>query len=264
MFELGLYLILGAFAGISAGLLGIGGGLIIVPVLASLYALQGMHPDIIMHLALGTSLATIIVTSISSVRSHHRHQAVLWSSFWHLTPGILVGAWLGGWLAGMTPGHWLKPVFALFEFAVAIHLLSGKQVNQQRTLPGTLGMNGAGGVIGLISAIVGIGGGTLTVPFLLWNGVDLRKAIATSAACGLPIAVSGALSYMVSGWHNTALPEHTMGYIHLPALLGIVLASALFAPLGARLTHSLPIARLKKIFALFLLVIASKLLFESL
>ena len=263
MLELGLYLTLGAFAGLSAGLLGIGGGLIIVPALATLFSYQQIPADIIMHLALGTSLATILVTSISSVRSHHKHRAVIWPHVWRLTPGILAGAWLGGWLAGQMSSDWLKPVFALFEFAVAIHMLSGTQVGSHRNLPGTAGMSTAGTFIGSISAIVGIGGGTLTVPYLIWNSIPLRKAIATSAACGFPIALSGTLAYLVSGWQHPLLPGQAIGYIHVPAFLGIILASALFAPLGARLTHTLPVAALKKIFALFLLAVASKLFFES-
>ncbi|TNF36098.1 MAG: sulfite exporter TauE/SafE family protein [Gammaproteobacteria bacterium] len=257
---LALYLLLGAFAGTMAGLLGIGGGLIIVPALAAIYVSQNLPGDIIMHLALGTSLATIVITSISSVRSHHRHQAVLWPVAARLAPGILIGAWLGGWLAGQLTTAWLKPIFGVFEILVALHLLSGKQVEEHERLPGPLIMNSAGGVIGTISAIVGIGGGTLTVPFLVWHGTAIRKAIATSAACGLPIAISGSLSYAVAGWGNPQLPDHVLGYIHLPAFVGIVLTSALFAPLGARLTHRLPVQLLKKIFAVFLLLVAAKLL----
>ncbi len=258
--ELGLYLILGAFAGTMAGLLGIGGGLIIVPALAAIFVSQNLPGDIIMHLALGTSLATIVVTSLSSIRTHHSHHAVLWPIVRQLAPGILIGAWLGGWLAGQMTTAWLKPIFGIFELLVALHLLSGKQVEEHKNLPGPVVMNSAGGLIGMISAIVGIGGGTLTVPFLVWNGTAIRKAIATAAACGLPIAVSGALSYAVVGWGLPQLPEHTLGYIHLPAFLGIIITSALFAPLGARLTHRLPVQSLKKIFAFFLLLVAAKLL----
>ena len=257
---LGLYLILGAFAGLTAGLLGVGGGLIIVPALASLYLLQGISGDIIMHLALATSLATIVVTSLSSVRAHHHHQAVLWPVFWQLTPGILIGAWLGGWLAGQISTQWLKPVFGCFELSVAIYMLLDKPVSVHRNLPGKWVMSIAGSAIGSLSAIVGIGGGTLTVPFLNWNNIQLRKAIGTSAACGLPIAMAGALAYIMTGWQHADLPAYTLGYVHLPAFLGIIISSALFAPLGAKLTHNLPIKIIKKIFALFLLVVAIKLL----
>lgn len=258
-----LYLLLGACAGLLAGLLGVGGGLIIVPALAALFVLQGLPNDIIMHLALGTSLATIAITSISSIRSHHQHQAVLWRAFLQMTPGILIGAWLGGWLASQMTTQWLKPVFALFELSVGLYMLSGIQVPSHRTLPGIRGMSSAGGFIGVISAIVGIGGGTLTVPFLVWNGTPLRFAIATSAAIGLPIAIAGSLAYIMSGWQAAALPEHTLGYVHLPAFLGIILSSAIFAPVGARLTHRLPVHTLKRIFAFFLLLIAIKLLISE-
>ena len=255
-----LYLLLGAFAGLTAGLLGVGGGLIIVPVLASIYLLQGIASEVIMHMALATSLASIIITSISSVRTHHQHQAVLWPVFWQLTPGILIGAWLGGWLAGEITTQWLKPIFACFELSVAIYMLMDRPVTEHGKLPGRLAMGSAGGMIGSLSALVGIGGGTLTVPFLCWNSVQLRNAIATSAACGLPIAVSGTLAYIFTGWQHTQLPDYTLGYVHLPAFLGIIISSALFAPLGARLTHRLPVKTVKKIFAVFLFAVAIKLL----
>lgn len=255
-----LYLLIGAIAGLLAGLLGVGGGLIIVPALAAIYVQQGISGDIIMHLALGTSLATILVTSVSSVRAHHAHGAVQWPLALKLSPGILLGAWAGGWLAGQMSTDLLKPVFALFEIAVAVHLLSNGQVSAHRRPPGALGMGSAGAGIGTVSSIVGIGGGTLTVPFLLWNSIPLRKAIATSAACGLPIALSGSLAYVYSGWQHGALPPATLGFVHGPAFLGIVLASALFAPLGAKLAHSLPVPLVRKIFALLLLAVAGKLL----
>jgi len=256
----GLYLATGAFAGVMAGMLGVGGGLIIVPILATLYASQGIASDIIMHLALGTSLATIVVTSTSSIYAHHKHQAVLWPILLKLTPGILLGAWIGGWLASLMPSNGLKPVFAIFELAVAIQMISGGQVDQHRSIPGSFAMNSAGGFIGSISSIVGIGGGTLTVPFLLWNSINIRNAIATSAACGLPIALAGSLSYMWAGWGNSQLPESTLGFVHLPAFLGIIFTSVFFAPVGAMLAHRLPINTLKRVFAVFLIVVAGKLL----
>lgn len=259
----GLYLTLGAFAGLMAGLLGVGGGLIIVPVLAGVFAQQGVDPAIIMHLALGTSLASIVITSISSVRSHHQHRAVLWPVFWQLTPGIVLGAGLGGLLAGHLSTGLLKPVFALFELGVGLHMLFHRTPQQHRPLPGRAVMAGAGGVIGWVSSLVGIGGGTLTVPFLVWNSVNLRQAIATSAACGLPIAIAGSLAYIVSGWRHELLPKQTLGFVHWPAFFGIIVASMLFAPLGARLTHSLPVATLKKIFGGFLLLLAIKLLLSD-
>jgi uncharacterized protein len=260
---LGMYLTLGAFAGLLAGLLGVGGGLIIVPVLAALFLHQGVAAEVIMHLALGTSLASIVFTSLSSIRAHQQRGAILWPRFRQLTPGIVFGAALGGWLAGMMTTAWLKPLFAVFELGVALYMLSAVQPHAHRPLPGQAKMSAAGGIIGLVSSLVGIGGGTLTVPLLVWYSVAMRQAIATSAACGLPIALAGSLSYIINGWQQPLLPAHTLGYVHLPAFLGIVISSILFAPLGARLTHSLPVATLKKIFGGFLLLLAIKLLLSE-
>lgn len=250
-------------AGLLAGLLGVGGGLIIVPVLAALFIQQGIASDIIMHLALGTSLASIVFTSLSSIRAHQQRGAILWPQFRQLTPGILLGAAVGGWLAGMMTTAWLKPLFAVFELGVALHLLLSIETHAHRALPGTIKMTAAGSTIGVVSSLVGIGGGTLTVPLLIWHSVALRQAIATSAACGLPIALAGSISYIVIGWQHALLPEHSLGYVHLPALLGIATSSILFAPLGAKLAHNLPVAILKKIFGGFLLLLAVKLLLSE-
>lgn len=260
MIDWSLYLILGAFAGLLAGLLGVGGGLIIVPVLVALFLQHGVHNDIIMHLALGTSLASIVFTSLSSIHAHQRHGAILWPPFRQLTPGIMLGAAIGGWLVSQMSTSWLKPLFAIFELSVGLHMLSSIKPQAHRALPGPTKMTSAGAVIGIVSSLVGIGGGTLTVPFLIWHSVNIRQAIATSAACGLPIAVAGSVSYIINGWQHPLLPEHTLGYVHLPALLGTALSSVLFAPLGARLTHRLPVALLKKIFGGLLLLLAAKLL----
>jgi uncharacterized protein len=263
MIEWSLYLALGACAGLLAGLLGVGGGLIIVPALVALFLHQGVTSDIIMHLALGTSLASIAFTSLSSIRAHQQHGAILWPAFRQLTPGILIGAAVGGWLASQMSTGWLKPLFAVFELGVGLYMLASVPTQAHRPLPGPSLMASGGGVIGVVSSLVGIGGGTLTVPFLTWHSVSIRYAIATSAACGLPIALAGSLSYIIHGWQHPLLPEHTLGYVHLQALLGIVLSSVLFAPLGARLTHRLPVALLKKIFGGLLLLLAVKLLLSE-
>jgi uncharacterized membrane protein YfcA len=252
---------LGAFAGVLAGLFGVGGGLVIVPVLAWLFLGAGMNPVVIMHLAIGTSLATIVFTSISSVYAHHRRGAVQWYAFTQLSPGIVLGAWLGAVIADSLPSTNLRLIFGVFELLVAAQMGFGLKVSPHRTLPGRPGMALAGGVIGTVSAIVGIGGGTMTVPFLQWCNVEMRKAVATSAACGLPIAVAGALGFVVSGWNEVGLPPMSSGYLYWPALGGIVVASMLFAPLGARLAHALPAAQLKRWFALFLAFLGIKMLF---
>lgn len=250
-----IYLALGAVAGTLAGLLGVGGGLIIVPVLALVFQSAGFPADLIMHLAIGTSLATIVFTSMSSIRAHHRRGAVLWPLVWRLTPGIVVGALAGASVAELMHSQWLSRFFGVFELLVAVQMAMGLRPSAHRGLPATAGMLGAGGVIGGISAIVGIGGGTLTVPFLSWCNVPMRNAVASSSACGLPIAVSGALGFVITGWGAAGLPPWSSGYVYWPAFLGIVLASMLFAPLGAALAHRLPAAGLKRVFALLLAVL---------
>ena len=258
------YLLTGAIAGLAAGLLGVGGGLIIVPALVGLYLIQHIDSALVMHLALGTSLASIIITSLSSVYAHHRHRAVLWHRFWQLTPGLLFGAWLGGWLADVMSTAQLKPLFAGFELVVAAYMLSSLHFNSgKRHLPNPLAISGAGVVIGGISSLAGVGGGTMTVPYLNWHGVHLRQAIATSAACGLPIALAGTLSYILHGWTQPNLPAWSLGYVHGPSLLGIVISSVLFAPLGAKLAHSLPVPTIRRVFALLLVGIALRLLFSE-
>lgn len=255
-----LYLALGAVAGILAGLLGIGGGLIIVPSLVLIFATQNIADNQLMHVALATSLASIVMTSLSSIYAHHRHQAVDWPAVKQLTPGILMGSYLGGWLATILSSNTLQAVFALFEIVVGMYMLTGLKPAQHSN-PFSTGKNlFSGSVIGSISAIVGIGGGTLTVPVLLWQGKTIHKAIATSAACGLPIALAGSVSYLVNGW-STNIPN-ALAYIHLPALFGIIISSIILAPIGARLAHSLPVSQLKKIFALLLLIMGLGLLFQ--
>lgn len=254
------YLVLGVFAGVMAGLLGVGGGLIIVPALAWIFHHQQVGDAIIMHLAIGTSLATIVVTSISSVRAHHRRGAVLWPVFWRLTPGIVIGAWVGAAIADALPSAVLSKVFAVFVLAVAAQMGFGAKPSPHRELPGKAGMWAAGGVIGSISAIVGIGGGSLTVPFLSWCNTAIRQAVATAAACGLPIALAGTLGFIVTGLNTAGRPDWSFGYIYIPALVGIVLTSTLSAPLGAKLAHTLPTEVLKKVFAIFLTLVGIKML----
>jgi hypothetical protein len=248
-----IYLAVGAFAGLIAGLFGVGGGLVIVPVLVYVFTQQGMDQGILVHMAIGTSLATIVFTSISSVRSHHKRGAVLWQVFWRLTPGIIVGALLGALIADWMPSSVLRRFFAIFEWFVGIQMIINRQTNPGREVPGPLGLLGAGGVIGTVSSIVGIGGGTLTVPFLVWCNTAMKNAVATSSACGLPIAMAGAVGFIVTGWSATESVKWSLGYLYLPALIGVAAFSILFAPLGARLAHSLPGAKLRRLFGIFLL-----------
>ncbi|MCK5003197.1 MAG: sulfite exporter TauE/SafE family protein [Gammaproteobacteria bacterium] len=261
MTEALLYLSTGVFAGLASGLLGVGGGLIIVPVLFFIFSAQNLPAEHIMHMALATSLATIIITSISSARAHHKKQAVLWPVFLLLAPGICLGAWFGGIVASDIKTDVLKPGFGIFEFIVAMYLLWNHQSQQHAVSLDKIKSAVGGFIIGTISAIVGIGGGTLTVPFLNWHNIPMRNAVATSAACGLPIAVFGAASYIYTGWSISNLPGHTLGYVHLPAFALIIATSFLFAPVGAKLAHRLPESTLKKWFAIFLMLIGLKMIF---
>lgn len=255
-----VYLAVGAFAGIVAGLFGVGGGLIIVPVLVLLFRRWGFADGVLMHLAIGTSLATIVLTAISSMRAHHRRGAVDWPVFRRLTPGIAVGALLGAVIADFMPAQTLRLFFGVFELAVAAQIGLNLMASPHRRLPGGVGMSVAGVVIGALSAVVGIGGGTLTVPFLVWCNVALRKAVATSSATGLPIAVAGAVGFVLTGWNAPDLPPGSTGYLYWPALAGIAAASLVFAPLGARLAHTLPVDTLRRFFAIFLAVLGVRML----
>lgn len=250
-----LYLLLGAGAGVLAGLFGVGGGIIIVPALVYSFTLQGFDPSILTHLAIGTSLATIIFTSINAVREHHRLGAVRWAIFIWMTVGILVGAGVGALTAKAIAGPHLQKIIGVFAVLVALQLFAELKPKASRGVPGKVGLTLAGTVLGWASAIFGIGGGSLTVPFLVWRSVPMQQAVATSSACGFPIAVASALSFMVLGWHDPRLPAHSMGFIYLPALLGIALTSMIFARFGARLAHKLSPRLLKRMFAALLLCV---------
>jgi uncharacterized membrane protein YfcA len=256
----GGYMLLGLFAGVAAGLLGVGGGLIIVPVLVGLFAYQGFEPSVTTHLAIGSSLGTIIFTSLSSIRAHHRRGAVLWPVFRSLSGGIVIGAWLGSVIADSLSADPLRIIFALFEWFVAVQLLAGYRPRAHRAIPGRWPLAGAGVGIGTVSAVVGIGGGTLTVPFLVWHNVEMRKAVATSSACGLPIALAGTLGYVITGWGEPGLPAGSTGFVYWPAVGGVILTSILTAPVGAWLAHRLPANVLRRIFAVLLAILGASLL----
>jgi uncharacterized membrane protein YfcA len=258
--EILAYLLSGALAGLMAGLLGIGGGLVIVPALAMLFAWHGFIADSVMHYAVGTSLATIIPTSISSLLSHQRRSSVQWAVVRSMVPGILLGALASAWLAKQMSSAEMALVFAVFVLLVAAKLLLGAKPSPYRQLPGAIGLGVAGSLIGLVSALLGIGGGTLTVPFLLWNQVDIRLAVGTAATIGLPIAIAGTLGFIVSGLDAPAQPGYNSGFIYWPAVAGVVLASVPMAPVGARLAHYLPRATLQRVFALLLVVVAVKMI----
>lgn len=251
---------MGGLAGMLAGLLGIGGGIIIVPVLALVFGHQGVDPDALMHVAIGTSLGTIVITSLSSIRAHQRRGAIDWRVFRAITPGIVVGGMLGAAIARQLGGDTLRLVFSVFMFLVAAQMTLARTPPAHRTLPGTVGMLVVGTLIGTISTLMGVGGGSMSVPFMTWCNTQVRVAVATSAAIGLPIAVSGAVGYMISGWGGANLPPWSIGFLNLPAFLGIVIASTLFAPVGAALAHRIPPLLLKRLFAVLLAVLGLKML----
>ena len=255
-----IYLLAGAVAGLIGGLFGLGGGVVMVPVLLLVFAAQGLPEAVIMHMAVGSSLAVIVLTSLSSVRAHHHLGGVLWPVFLRLVGGIAAGAFLGAWVADSLSSAALQNVFAVFILAVAVRMAFSLNPPASGRLPGPVAMTGAGGVIGGLSALVGIGGGTLTVPFLTWAGVAMRQAVGTSAACGLPIALAGAAGFMITGWGRPELPTLATGYVYWPAVGGLALASVFFAPLGARLAHRLPGDLLRRLFAALLALVALRLL----
>jgi uncharacterized membrane protein YfcA len=259
MFEtLLLYLLFGAVAGLAAGLLGVGGGLILVPLLAFVFKGYGFNSSTIMHLALGTSLTTIVFTAASAVAAHHRRAAVIWPLVFTLAPGLLLGSLLGAALADNVSSEVLKRLFAGFEFLIGLYMIAGAPTLQADGAGGgkRAGLVFAGGVIGLVSALLGIGGGTMTVPYLTWRGRKIHQAVAVSSACGIPIALAGAVGYCLTGLDAAGLPPWSTGYIYWPAVAGIVAASLIFAPLGARLAHRLPVKRLKSLFGIVLLIMA--------
>lgn len=249
------YLILGALAGTLAGLFGIGGGLVIVPVLVYSFKLQGLPSEILTHLAVGTSLATIVVTSLSSIRAHHAKGAVRWPIFVLMTIGTLMGAWFGVYTAIQMTGVMLQKAIGIFAILIAIKMWLGFKAEESSHVPYKPTLVGAGIFIGWASSIFGIGGGTLSVPFLRKSNLQMPEAVATSAACGLPIALMGAAANIYMGRGHELLPSMATGFVYWPAFLGIVLTSILFARLGAQLAHHLPADVLQKLFAVFLLLV---------
>ena len=259
------YVALGLFAGFAAGALGIGGGLVMVPSLTIIFAAQAGFPaDEALHLALGTSMAVILFTSLSSLLAHHRHGAVSWPVVVQITPGILLGTLLGTLLAASVPAQPLAIFFSIFVSLVAGQMVFNLTPKAARELPGRIGLVAVGIGIGAVSALVSIGGGSLTVPFLTWCNVRVHNAIGTSAAIGFPIAVGGSLGYLFNGWQHPGLPAGRIGYIYLPAFLWLVPSSMLMAPFGAKLAHSLPVATLKRLFAALLVVLAARMLWRLL
>ena len=243
-----VYLAIGAAVGFLAGLLGIGGGAIMVPLLAWAYAAQGMPAERVVHLALGTSMATIFFTSASSMRAHHRHGAVDWAIVRAIAPGILAGAFGAAMVAGALPTRPLAMIFTVLVYGAATQIFFDLKPKTARALPGAAGLFGAGTAIGTASSLFAAGGAFLTIPFLIWCSVPVRRAIGTAAAVGFPIAIAGSAGYLLQG------------YVHWPSLAPIVVTSMSLAPLGARFAYRLPVKRLRMIFALMMFAMATRML----
>lgn len=258
-----ILLAMGTAGGFAAGLLGIGGGMVLVPFITMIFTARGFPPELVVHMAIATSLATIMFTSLSSVRAHHSHGAVLWPVARQLAPGILIGSWVGPWIAKQLNTSALALVFALFVAFSATQILLNKNPKAARELPKAPGMLAAGGAIGVAAGLVGAGGGFISVPFMIWCNVKIHNAVATSAALGFPIALAGTLSNMYFGLGEPRLPAHSLGYVYLPALAVIVVASVTTAPLGARTAHRMPVARLRRMFAVMLYALAAYMLWKA-
>ncbi|TSD60235.1 sulfite exporter TauE/SafE family protein [Variovorax sp. KBS0712] len=256
---------LGLGTGFLAGLLGIGGGMLMVPFITIIMGQRGVPADLAVKMAIATSMATIIFTSVSSVRAHHKRGAVRWDIVQRLAPGIVIGSLAGSLgVFALLKGTALAIFFALFVGFSATQMFLDKKPKPTRQMPGTGGQLAAGGVIGFISGLVGAGGGFISVPFMTWCNVAIHNAVATSAALGFPIAVANVLGYVLSGQSVQGLPAGAFGYIWLPALVVIAACSVFTAPLGARAAHSLPVKKLKRVFASILYLLAAYMLWKGL
>ena len=257
--------VLGLVTGFLAGLLGIGGGMIMVPFISAILSGRGVEPGLAVKMAIATSMATIIFTSVSSVRAHHQKGAVRWDIVKRLAPGIVLGAMVASLgVFALLKGAALYFVFAAFVAFSGSQMFLDKKPAPMRQLPGTPGLLGAGGVIGFLSGLVGAGGGFVSVPFMTWCNVAIHNAVATSAALGFPIALANVVGYVIAGQRLEGLPPYAFGYLWLPALVVIASCSVLMAPLGAKAAHALPVRKLKRVFALVLFVLAGYMLMKGL
>lgn len=253
------YILIGAVAGLIAGVFGLGGGIIIVPTLIFTFTYLHFPPEVLTHLAVGTSLSTILFTSLSAIYVHHKKAAINWSLAFKLSLGMLVGGIVGAYFADLFSGEFLQAIFAAYCLTVAYQMWTSWRPNGIHVLPQKAALAFLGTVIGAVSGLFGIAGGSLVVPILSLYRIKITEAIATSAVTGFPIALSGTIGYLLTGWDNNMLPEYSVGYVYLPATLGIIISSTVFAKIGAKLVHRLPPEKLKKAFSIVLLIVAIKL-----
>ena len=257
-----LYLLMGLFVGFFAGLLGIGGGLILVTLMVYMFTVQGFPADRLLHLALGTSIASIVFTSISSLRAHHKHGAVRWDILRSAIPGLVLGTSFGTFVADQLNSKYLAIFFVIFVYYSAVQMFANVKPKPTRQLPGNIGMTVVTIIVGIVSSLVGVGGGVMTIPLMSLCNVPMRQTIGTSAALGLPIAIAGTVGFIVTGLGKNHLPPLSVGYVYLPALVGIVIGTFVTVPWGAKAAHTLPVTALKKIFAVILFILASKMLWS--
>lgn len=259
------FVIAGAFAGVCAGLFGVGGGMIIVPALVWIFTAYSFPPEVVTHLAVGTSLATIVVTSISSLTAHNKRGGVRWDIWRKMALGLVIGSLVGAGVADMIDGKALQAIIGVGALLVALKMLFLSNREQlDKPLPSAGTQFSAGTGIGLASSIFGIGGGSLTVPFLNWAGLTMKQSVGTSAACGLPIAIAGALGFAWFGQNTVDLPEGTIGFVHISGFLCISVISFIMAKVGAKLAYKLPAQTLKRAFGILLLFAGGQLLLSGL
>jgi uncharacterized membrane protein YfcA len=259
-----VYMGIGVFTGLMAGLLGVGGGAIAVPLLLWVFDLQEINSEIATHMALATALAAMVLTSISSTYAHASKKAVLWPVFFKLNVGVIFGSIIGVVTVVEISGSALQIAFGIFLACLAIQMAFGLSPAPSAKLPSGPGLLGAGGVIGCVSMFFGIGGGSLTVPFLIYSGVTPVKAIGTSAALGLPIAVWGTVLYAANGWNHTLMPEYSFGFVYGPAVTGIIIISPIFARLGAKIAHRMNSDQLRQAFGVTLAIVAGMIVLQNL
>lgn len=260
-----IFVVLGAFTGFAAGLLGIGGGMILVPFLSFLLPLLGVSPLLTVHVAIATGMATIIFTSVSSMRAHHSRKAIRWDIVRLMVPGLIIGGLLsGGAVFAYINGVALAIIFSAFVLYSAIKMYRDMPTPVKPNLPKPLVITGFGALVGFISGLLGAGGGFLSVPFLIRYRISMPVAIGTSAAIGFFIAIANGMGYVISGSEYTDISAGMLGYVYWPALIVLAAMSMLTAPLGARLTHRLPVKRLKRVFSIMLFILAARMLIETL
>lgn len=258
-------LLLGVVVGLLAGMLGIGGGMMLVPFMTLLLSQRGVDGGMAVKIAIATSGATILFTSVSSLMAHHRLGSVRWPLVLRFAPGILLGGLAAGAGAlSVIKGRWLAIIFAAFNLIMAWRMLRGGQAQAGRPLPGTAGLVGAGAVIGFLSGLLGAGGAFLSVPFMTWCSVPMRQAVGTSSALGFPIALAATTGYVIGGWNLPPVVPGTFGFLYLPGVLVVALASVAFAPLGARAAHRMPVDKLRRLFALLLMSLAAYMAWKAL